>query len=45
MEDQYPAINVYGMGEQTCSEDVLMKTGGPFSMVMKIGTSFFRKGP
>jgi len=30
---------------RTCSADVLMKTGGPLRMVMKIGTSFFRKGP
>ena len=31
---------VYGC--LTCSGDVLMKTGGPFRQLMKIGTSFFK---
>lgn len=44
IEGQYPSINLCSMEERTCSEDVLMKTGGPLSMVMNIGTSFFKKG-
>jgi hypothetical protein len=35
-------LTLDGHGFLTCSGDVLMKTGGPFRQLMKIGTSLFK---
>jgi hypothetical protein len=42
-KDQYAVRHrsIYS-GFLTCSGDVLIKTGGPFKQLMKIGTSFFK---